>query len=134
SVRSTPWILGVTVLVMVGIAAISAWSFSFLLGDPEMTGGVSVLPDDFDIVAQSVVAGYVMAQIVVAVLGVMVITGEYSTGQIRSTLAAVPTRLPVLAAKAVVVSVVAFVTGALGVLLSLLVVLPQLSKYDIGLD
>lgn len=134
AVRSTPWILAVTVVVMVGIAAMSAWSFSFLLGNPEETGGAAVLPEDFDIATQSAVAGYVMAQIVVAVLGVMVISGEYSTGQIRSTLAAVPTRLPVLAAKAVVVGVASFVVGLVGVGLGALVALPLLSSHDVTID
>jgi len=134
AVRSTPWILGATVIVMVGIAAISAWSFSFLLDNPEETGGAAALPTDFDFAGQSAVAGYVMAQIVVAVLGVMVITGEYSTGQIRSTLSAVPARLPVLAAKAIVVSVAAFVTGAIGVALGALVTIPLLSRFDYSID
>ena len=44
-----------------------------------------------------------------AVLGVLVITGEYSTGMIRSTFIAVPKRLPVLWAKAVVFAAVTFV-------------------------
>lgn len=134
AVRSTPWILAVTVVVMVGIAAISAWSFTFLLDNPEETGGAAVLPPDLDLGAQSAIAGYVMAQIVVAVLGVMVITGEYSTGQIRSSIAAVPTRLPVLAAKAVVVGLASFLTGAIGVALSSLVTVPFLSSYDAGVD
>lgn len=134
AVRSTPWILAVTVVVMVGIGAISAWSFSFLLSDPEMTGGPGVLPDDFDMATQAAVAGYVMAQIVVAVLGVMVITGEYSTGQIRSTLASVPTRLPVLAAKGVIVGVASFLTGLIGVALSALVGIPLLSGVDVTID
>ena len=43
-----------------------------------------------------------LAQLAIGVLGVLVITGEYSTGMIRSSLAAVPHRLPVLVAKAVV--------------------------------
>lgn len=134
AVRSTPWILGVTVLVMVGIAAMSAWSFSFLLSDPEMTGGPGVLPEDFDMATQAAIAGYVMAQIVVGVLGVMVITGEYSTGQIRSTLAAVPSRLPVLAAKGVIVGIAAFLTGLVGVGLGALVTIPMLSSHDVTID
>lgn len=134
AVRSTPWILAVTVVVMVGIGAISAWSFSFLLSEPEMTGGPGALPDDFDMATQAAVAGYVMAQIVVAVLGVMVITGEYSTGQIRSTLAAVPNRLPVLAAKGVIVGVASFLTGLVGVGLSALVGIPLLSGVDATID
>ena len=44
-----------------------------------------------------------------ACLGVLVITGEYSTGMIRSSIAAVPHRQPVLIAKALVFAVMAFV-------------------------
>ncbi|MDX6579339.1 MAG: type transport system permease protein [Gaiellales bacterium] len=50
--------------------------------------------------------GVTIAQLAIGVLGVLVISGEYSTGMIRSTLAAVPSRLPVLWAKAGVFSVV----------------------------
>ncbi|MEU3648398.1 ABC transporter permease subunit [Lentzea sp. NPDC034063] len=52
--------------------------------------------------------GAMFAQLVIGVLGVLVITGEYATGMIRSTLTAVPSRLPVLAAKAGVVTAVVF--------------------------
>ena len=55
------------------------------------------------------VGGYHLAQLAIGVLGVMVITGEYSTGMIRSSLMAVPHRLPVLWAKAVVFAAVTFV-------------------------
>jgi len=134
AVRSTPWILGATVVLMVGIAALSAFSFSFLLDNPEETGGAQALPPGLDLAAQAAVSGYVMAQIVVAVLGVMVISGEYSTGQIRSTLAAVPKRLPVLGAKAIVVGVASFVTGVVGVALGALVTVPFLARHDATID
>jgi ABC-type transport system involved in multi-copper enzyme maturation permease subunit len=54
--------------------------------------------------------GYFLGQLAVGVLGVMVITGEYSTGMIRASLSAVPKRLPVLWAKALVFAVVVWVT------------------------
>jgi ABC-2 type transport system permease protein len=60
-----------------------------------------------------------LAQLAVVVLGVLVITGEYSTGMIRSTLAAVPRRLPVLWAKGVVLAVSIFVVSTLAVGISL---------------
>ena len=47
-------------------------------------------------------AGVQIAQLALGVLGVLVITGEYSTGMIRATMTAVPKRLPVLWAKAIV--------------------------------
>ena len=47
-------------------------------------------------------AGVFLAQLAIGVLGVLLISGEYATGMIRATLAAVPARLPVLWAKAAV--------------------------------
>ena len=48
--------------------------------------------------------GVMLGQLPIAVLGVLLITGEYSTGSIRSSLAAVSARLRLLAAKAVVIA------------------------------
>ena len=62
--------------------------------------------------------GLSFGQIVVAVLGALVITGEYSSGQIRSSLTAVPNRGRLLLSKAVVLSVVAFILGSLSTFLS----------------
>ncbi|MCW2599839.1 MAG: putative transporter transrane protein [Frankiales bacterium] len=47
-------------------------------------------------------AGVFLAQLAIGVLGVLLITGEYATGMVRATFAAVPTRLPVLWGKAAV--------------------------------
>ncbi|MEN3541234.1 ABC transporter permease [Microbispora sp. ZYX-F-249] len=51
--------------------------------------------------------GVSLAQLAIGVLGVLLVTAEYSTGMIRATLSAVPRRLPVLWAKAGVFTVVA---------------------------
>jgi ABC-2 type transport system permease protein len=59
--------------------------------------------------ASATVRGYLLTQLIVGVLGVLFVTGEYGTGMIRSTFAAVPRRLHVLAAKTVVFSTVALV-------------------------
>jgi hypothetical protein len=63
-------------------------------------------------------SGVHVAQLAIGVLGVLVITGEYSTGMIRSTFIAVPKRLPVLWAKAAVYAVVTFVLMVPAVLLA----------------
>jgi ABC-type transport system involved in multi-copper enzyme maturation permease subunit len=55
------------------------------------------------------------------VLGVLVTAGEYSTGMIRSTLAAVPRRLPVLWSKSAVFGVVALVVASVGALVAFLI-------------
>lgn len=65
-------------------------------------------------------SGVNLAQLVVGILGVMVITGEYSTGMIRATVNAVPRRLPVLWAKVAVFGGVVFVFGYLTSLLAFL--------------
>src|SRR4051812_4172068 len=55
--------------------------------------------------------GMMIAQVTAIVLGTMAVTSEYGTGMIRATLAAMPGRGAVLAAKAVVVSATLFVVG-----------------------
>jgi ABC-2 type transport system permease protein len=66
-------------------------------------------------------AGMAIAQLAVGVAGVLVMTGEYSCGSIRSTLAAIPNRGLLLAAKAVVFGAAALVVGELTALASFLV-------------
>jgi ABC-2 type transport system permease protein len=64
--------------------------------------------------------GVQVGQAAVAILGVMVIGGEYATGMVRVTLAAVPRRAVMLAAKAVAIAVVTAAAGIIAVLGSLL--------------
>jgi ABC-2 type transport system permease protein len=105
TVRSTWWTLGVMALLTVGIAAIagatipSRWT-SMSLGE-RLT---------FDPTSVSL-RGLLFSELVVGVLGVLVMSAEYGTGTIRATLAAVPNRPLVLAAKAGVFAVVALVVG-----------------------
>lgn len=115
SLRSTYWTLGLTVVVMVLLAWAVAGSWSQVPeGTYPGTDGSAMF------IAVLLAPGPMFGSLVLVVLGAMTITGEYSTGQVRSTFAAVPTRLPVLAAKAVVVAVVGFVAAALGTAGSLL--------------
>jgi ABC-2 type transport system permease protein len=105
SVRSTWWTLGVMAVLTVGISAIagatipSRWT-SMSLGE-RLT---------FDPTSISL-RGLLFSELVVGVLGVLVMSAEYGTGTIRATLAAVPNRPLVLAAKAGVFAVVALVVG-----------------------
>jgi ABC-type transport system involved in multi-copper enzyme maturation permease subunit len=64
--------------------------------------------------------GVFLAQLAIGVLGVLVIAGEYSTGMIRSSLAAVPRRYPVLLAKALVFAVVVFIVSVIAALFGFL--------------
>ena len=70
--------------------------------------------------AKIALSGVDLSQAVVAVLAVLAISGEYSTGMIRTTLTAMPRRLGVLGAKAVAVAGLTLAAGAAGVLASVL--------------
>lgn len=94
TVRSTMW----TLLVAVGLAI----GFGALVGVTQMNSWDSLDAAErarFDPTAFSL-SGLFLAQIAVGVLGVLMVTSEYATGQIRATLAATPQRLTVLGAKA----------------------------------
>ncbi|QEC49203.1 ABC transporter permease subunit [Baekduia soli] len=66
------------------------------------------------------VGGWHLAQLAIGVLGVLIISGEYSTGMIRSSFMAVPHRLPVLWAKMGVYAAVTFVLMLVATLVSFL--------------
>lgn len=98
SVRSTVWTLAVTALLMVGI--------SVLLGVAITNSGETV--GSQEAIATSL-AGTVFASLSIATFGVLVVSGEYRTGSIRTTFMAVPKRLRVLIGKVVVFTPVALV-------------------------
>ena len=82
-----------------------------------------------DMARYNITLGVTFGQVVVAVLAALVITGEYSSGQIRSSLAAVPHRGRLLWAKALVTSVVAFLLGSLSIFLSWAISAPFLGEH-----
>jgi len=98
SVRSTGWSLFALVLATIGIGALSTNALS---GQP--------FPEPDAI--RRILVGFNLGQFAVGVLGVLFISAEYGTGQIRSTLAAQPRRHNVLAAKAIIVGAVTLVVG-----------------------
>lgn len=103
SLRSTRWSLGVAVLAMIALAiGISAVQMSRWATTSAEDKAVY---DSIDVG----VGGYHLAQLAIGVLGVLVISGEYATGMIRSSFMAVPKRLPVLWAKLAVYCFVVFV-------------------------
>jgi ABC-2 type transport system permease protein len=67
----------------------------------------------FDPMADSF-TGFAVAQLLFAAIGVLTVTGEYSSGLIRTTFTAVPARRAVLAAKAAVVGLITAATGRRG--------------------
>jgi ABC-type transport system involved in multi-copper enzyme maturation permease subunit len=104
TLRSTFWTLFGAVVATIGLGMLFSWGFASRLSDHSHP-----IADAATMAVTVPLRPYVIAQLAVGVLGVMVITGEYSTGMIRATLSAVPGRLPVLWAKAAVFSVVVLV-------------------------
>ncbi len=105
SVRSTLWSLLVTVAMIVGLGALFC-AARVARADHLDPGELR----NFDATGFSL-NGIFLAQLAVGVLGVLVISSEYATGQIRATFGATPQRNIVLIAKVVVFMVVVFVVG-----------------------
>ncbi|MCK2037549.1 ABC transporter permease [Microbacterium sp. SSW1-49] len=95
SVRSTWWSIGITALLTVGIAVLIAQAV-------DMPGFEPI---------QAVVSPIQFTMLLAGILGAIAVTGEYSTGMIRSTLAANPVRGSVLTAKALVLAAFLFVSS-----------------------
>jgi ABC-2 type transport system permease protein len=99
SVRSTYWSLLVLIVVTVGIGAAAGASAAHSASGPS-----------FD-PTQTSLYGLVFGQLIIAVLGVLTVTSEYSTGMVRTSLTSMPRRGTMVAAKAVVLAAVGLGTG-----------------------
>jgi ABC-2 type transport system permease protein len=102
SLRSTRWSLLAGVLLTIAFPVLFAAVTSSHWGTMSASERADRHPLDIAL------AGVNVSQLAIAVLGVLVITGEYSTGMIRASFAAVPKRLPVLWAKTIVFGIVSF--------------------------
>ena len=102
SVRSTYWTLFAALAFNVGFAALEAIFLPGHLSDHDKA--------TLDAVRVSL-GGSHLSQIAFGVLGVLVITSEYTTGMIRVTLCAVPRRRLLLGAKATVFAATGLVVG-----------------------
>lgn len=109
TLRSTWWAIGISAVLTIGIAVIAAASLSEIKGFEPI---------------QAVVSPIQFTMLLAGILGVISVTGEYSTGMIRSTLTAQPVRGAVLAAKATVIAIVLFVSSLIIFLIAALVVTP----------
>jgi hypothetical protein len=102
TLRSSHWILLAAVVAMAGFGALLSAAYA-----RHLTPASRAALDP----ASYSESGFFLAQLAVGVLGMLMMTGEYATGSIRSTLAAAPQRVTVLAAKAAVFTLAAFLTG-----------------------
>ncbi|HSY15908.1 MAG TPA: hypothetical protein VK816_07975 [Jatrophihabitantaceae bacterium] len=126
SVRSTAWTLLALVISTVGLGVLACWGTNH--GWSQMSSAERA---KFDPVSTSL-TGLALGQLAIAVLGTLVISAEYSTGGIRTTLTAVPRRLQLLTAKAIVFTAVAFVVGLLTSFVAFFAGQPWFSQRGIG--
>ena len=116
TVRSTWWSIGIVAVLTIGIALLVATA-------SDMPGFEPI---------QAVVSPFQFTMLLAGILGAIAVTGEYSSGMIRSTLGANPMRGSVLAAKAIVVAVFMFISSLLIFLVAALAVTPIFAGRDIS--
>ena len=129
TLRSTGISLGIGLVLMV----LFGWLFTGTAesGGPGGNGGGPPGLSFTDPVGLSL-AGYRLAQLAIGVLGVLLVTGEYTTGTIRSTFAAVPRRWPVVAAKGAVFAAVVYLGSLVAAVVAFLVGQTALGELGVG--
>src|SRR5207237_7045699 len=125
SLRSTRWSLFAGILLTTLVPVIFAAATSSHWGSMSAHERADRHPLDIAL------AGVNVSQLAIAVLGVLVITGEYSTGMIRASFTAVPKRLPALWAKTSVFGVVSFLLMLPPVLIAFFASQAILSRHDL---
>lgn len=125
SLRSTRWSLAAAAVLGIGLPVLFAAVTSSHWGSMSAHERADRSPLDIAL------AGVNIAQLAIAVLGVLIVTGEYSTGMIRATFTAVPRRLPVLWAKITVFGTVTFLLALPVVLISFFASQAILARHDI---
>jgi ABC-2 type transport system permease protein len=135
SLRSTWWTLGAMALTVVGMVLLLTTMVEAETAEGTGSGEAAVDPTQLPTLLPDL-AGSMLAQmgvIFLIVLAVLAITGEYSSGSIRSTLTAVPGRLPVLWAKALVTGLLVAVGAAAALALGMGVGAVVLSSRGFGI-
>lgn len=122
TLRSTWTTLAAVLGVLIGVGLIAA-----TVAGGGATGGPGGPPADTDPVS-TVLAGANLAVLVVGVLGAVIGAREFTSGLIRTTLAAVPSRLPVLWGKAIALSSLLVPVTVGGVLVALVAGMPILDS------
>lgn len=155
SLRSTKLLLLFTFVAMVGVGAFAAWVRGMVVqgimefgttgptgpgiptpGTPKMTIDQAIAAGNEQglNIYGTPIAGLQLGILVLGALAVLLIASEFGTGMIRSTMTAVPKRLPVFFAKAIVLVVVSYVLTLVAAFVTFLVSIPILGIYDINMS
>jgi ABC-type transport system involved in multi-copper enzyme maturation permease subunit len=103
SLRSTLFAMVAAVAFVIGLGILISWANAAHWSKASPRDRLTFDPTNVSL------SGLYLAQLAIGVLGVLMFSGEYGTGMIRATMSAVPKRLPVLWAKALVFCTVTFV-------------------------
>ncbi len=114
TLRSTWWSLAITAALTVGVALLFAQA---MRGPAD--GGI-----------EAAVSSVQFTMLLAGILGAISVTGEYSTGTMRSSLTAVPARGSLLAAKAIVVAALVFAASVVIVVVATFAVSPIVDARD----
>ncbi|WP_287931498.1 ABC transporter permease [Arthrobacter sp.] len=150
SLRSTQLLLLFTFVAVVGVGTIAAFLRGTIIDQlmkfgaerPGAGGGHTMTMDQAVAAAgaQGIniygtpIAGLQLGILVLGALAVLLIASEFGTGMIRSTMTAVPTRLPAFFAKAIVLVVVSYVLTLVAAFVTFLISIPILHGYGIEMS
>lgn len=125
SLRSTWLTLACLFFVGLGITVLSSSAVG-----AEYASATAAEREAWDPTAHSLTA-YIVAQLIIGVLGILVVTSEFATGLMRTSLAATPRRSRLLAAKALLVTGIALIAGQALMLASFLVGQAAIAAQDV---
>src|SRR5580704_8782923 len=111
SVRSTYWSLIALAVITIGLGALFCFAKAQHFSQLPVHVQQAQRADEISQATEVSLFGLFLGQLVIAVLGALTITSEYSTGMIRTSLSVMPRRGVWLGAKAAVFAAVALVTG-----------------------
>ena len=155
SLRSTQLLLVFTFVAVVGVGAFAAWARGLFVQTVMTSGDVSRGPGTVPVtgapklsVDQAIdianqqglniygtpIAGLQLGILVLGALAVLLISSEFGTGMIRSTLTAVPKRLPAFFAKAIVLVVVSYVVTLVAAFATFLISIPIMGAFGIDMS
>ncbi len=128
TLRSTIWCFGLIVFLTIAFGLLLALTLDI----PKEFVLDSATQNSFLVTVATL--GVNFTQLIAAVLGVLIISGEYTTGMIRSTFTAVPTRLPAVFAKMLVLAISTFVVGLVSIVATALIAVPLLAGKGVHAD
>jgi ABC-2 type transport system permease protein len=126
TLRSPWWSIAIVAVLSIGFSLLMAWAITSFDGGPQ--------GDDGSLATMVILAPTTFTMLLAVILGAIQVTGEYSTGMMRSTLTAAPGRLGSLFAKTVVVAVFVFVSSIIIFAVAAAATAPIMARKDLGLD